>query len=190
MKRTHIPLDGDDGRPCPLRARADSDVFVCDMCCGMSKQRNKFLWIVKIPWVMPRETSRVGEPPWVSVHREPAGGFGWRLVHRADLSPDFVARRAESTKYVCFLCAGTFVHGDRNHFKRNRSNGHWVWDGTVDNFIGHRFIGFPCCVDANHSWKNHEQQSVVHSVPNLNESTEWKNPRSVVHCAALRGRWH
>ena len=176
MKRTHIPLDGDDGRPCPLRARADSDVFVCDMCCGMSKQRNKFLWIVKIPWVMPRETSRVGEPPWVSVHREPAGGFGWRLVHRADLSPDFVARRAESTKYVCFLCAGTFVHGDRNHFKRNRSNGHWVWDGTVDNFIGHRFIGFPCCVDANHSWKNHEQQSVVHSVPNLKENTEWKNP--------------
>ena len=112
------------------------------------------------------------------------------MVDEDSRSTDFVARThrdsaVESQKYVCFLCAGTFVHGDRNHFKRNRSNGHWVWDGTVDNRIGHRFIRFPCCVDANHSWKNHEQQSVVHSVPNLKENTEWKNPRSVVHCAAL-----
>ena len=163
MKRKHSgdpPHDDDDLRPCPLPW--PPDVYVCDVCCGMSKQGNKCLWIVKIPWVMPRETSRWGEPPWVA-RWEPAGGFGWRVVQRADLSPDFVARRAESTKYVCFLCAGTFVHGDRNHFMVNRFNGCFQ--------AVRAFSSFPCCVDPDSSWKNHDQQSVVHSVPNRKKYT-------------------
>ena len=156
------PLDDDDFRPCPLPFRPGSNVYKCDFCCGMSKQRNKFLWIVKIPWVAPPW----GDDPWVSRWRP--GGFGWRLVDRADLSPDFVARThrdsaVESQKYVCFLCAGTFVHGDRNHF-------------MVNSFTGcfqavRPFSSFPCCVDPDSSWKNHDQQSVVHSVPNRKKYT-------------------
>ena len=94
------------------------------------------------------------------------GGFGWRLVNPADLSPDFVARThrdsaVESQKYVCFLCAGTFVHGDRNHFMVNRFNG--CFQGVHSSF--------PCSVDPDSSWENHDQQSVVHSVPNRKKYT-------------------
>ena len=164
MKRKHSgdpPHDDDDLRPCPLPW--PPDVYVCDVCCGMSKQGNKCLWIVKIPWVAPigqRDRRRLG--PWLG---EP-GGFGFRLVDRAELSPGFVAHNMLSpvTKYVCFLCAGTFVYGDRNHFMDHEAN------------RGHPLASFPCCFDPNDSWKDHDQQSVVHSVPNLKQNINWKNP--------------
>ena len=153
--------DDDDLRPCPLPGRHGFDV--CDMCCGVSWDRNKFLWIVKIPWVA-RTWVEWGESPWVARWRP--GGFGWRLVDRADLSPDFVARSTESSKYVCFLCAGVFVHGDRGHFMFNRFTG--------SRRPVHRSL--PCCVDPDADWKKHDQQSVLHSAPNLRKNTELNNP--------------
>ena len=153
--------DDDDLRPCPLPGRHGFDV--CDMCCGVSWDRNKFLWIVKIPWVA-RTWVEWGESPWVARWRP--GGFGWRLVDRADLSPDFVARSTESSKYVCFLCAGVFVHGDRGHFMFNRFTG--------SRRPVHRSL--PCCVDPDADWKKHDQQSVLHSAPNLRKNTESNNP--------------
>ena len=157
MKRKHTgdPPHDDGGdsdlRPCPM----PSDAYVCDLCCGMSVQRNKFLWIVKIPWVAP-----IGTPPWVaSPWVGLPGGCGWRLVDRDELSTNFVKRNKESTKYVCFLCAGTFVYGDREEFMVNDITG-----CAVGNLL------YPCCVSPNYGWRYHGQQAEVHLVPNLKKN--------------------
>ena len=160
MKRKHPGApphdDGDDSdlHPCPLPGCPSENV--CDLCCGISRRANRFLWIVKIPWVAP-----IGTPPWVA---SPwvgfPGGCGWRLVDRDELSTNFVKRNKESTKYVCFLCAGTFIYGDRKKFMVKR-----LKDCAVGN------LPFPCCATPDYRWRYHAQQDVVHRVPNLKKNS-------------------